>query len=111
MTQRWNRYLRCPACGEQVSAEQPVDAWIRNHPELDSRRDGIVISDSDKWVHRYGVRVKGELNRDVQYIMLVEIKTFARRENGSQADTLGIVNQLIRTVAWRFQRDHGRFTP
>lgn len=109
MTPPWRQYVPCPVCGAQVSTEQPIDAWIRNHSQLQSD-DGIVISDSDKWVHRYAVRTKGQLNRDVQYIMLVEIKTFARKESASQSDTLGIVNQLIRTVAWKFQRDSGRFT-
>lgn len=109
MTPPWNQYVPCPVCGAQVSTEQPIDAWIRNHPELDSKRDGIVISDSDKWVHRYLVRTKGADPREVQYLMLIEIKAHGACEDDSQSDTLAIVNQLLRTVAWKFQRDAGRF--
>lgn len=111
MTSRWRGRVSCPECGAQVSTEQPIDAWIRNHPDLDSRKDGIVITDGDKFVHRYHVRTKGGWSdRSVQYFMLLELKTFGADESLSQADTHSMFNQLMRTVAWRFQRGQsGRF--
>lgn len=111
MTAReWRSYVPCPVCGAQVSTEQPIDEWIRAHPDLDSQREGVVIADGDKIVHRYHVRTKGRSDRGVQYIMQLELKTFCAKETPSQQDTLSIWNQINRTVAWKFQRQQGRFT-
>ncbi len=108
MTARWRQYVPCPACGAQVPAEYPFDAWVRAHPELDSIRDGIVITDGDKWVHRYAIRTGGATDKSVQYLMSVEVKTFERDLTPSQRDTLHMINALLRTTPWKEQRLNGR---
>jgi hypothetical protein len=45
------------------------------------------------------------------YLMLVEVKTNGATVNQAQRDLLTIVNQLLRTVAWKDQRTDGRFDP
>lgn len=90
-------------------AEHPFDAWVRSKPELDSVRECIVITDTDKWIHRYGFRrTKWGVDREVQYLMMVERKTHGADMTDSQRDTLHIVNQLLGTVPWKEQRLLGR---
>jgi len=110
MTPPWREYIPCPACGAQVSTEQPFDAWVRLHDQLDSVKDGINITDGDKIVHRYMVRTGGVRDKTVQYLMSLEVKAFEADMKLNQKDTLHIWNQLIRTVHWKTQRDKGRFT-
>lgn len=101
MTKQWNG----------AAPEDPFNAWVRAHPRLDSRTDHMVITDSDMWVHRYAIRHRGGVLRDVQYVMLVEWKTHGADLTPSQRDTLHIVNQLLRTERWRDQRVNGQFAP
>jgi len=108
MTADWRQYVGCPVCGAQVSTEYPFDTWVRQHPDLESIKDGIVITDGDKWVHRYAVRTGGAADRSVQYLMSVEVKTFERDLSDSQRDTLAIINALLRTTPWKEQRLGGR---
>jgi hypothetical protein len=49
------------------------------------------------------------VDRNVQYLMLVEIKTHGRVIESAQRDLLLLVNQLLRTVPWKEQRAVGRF--
>jgi hypothetical protein len=107
MTRQWRETVPCPKCGMRVSTESAFDRWVRNHERLDSVRDGVVITDGDKHVHRCHIRVKGESIRDVQYLMDIEVKAFGRDMTDSQRDTLHIHNQLLRTNGWKKQL--GRF--
>ncbi len=108
MTTDWREYTGCPACGAQVSTEYPFDAWVRTHPDLESIKDGIVITDGDKWIHRCAIRTGGVADKSVQYLMSVEVKSFARDLKPSQRDTLAIINVLLRTMPWKEQRSNGR---
>lgn len=110
MTTGWREVVDCPRCGLSVSTEAPIKAWIRSNEHLDSRRACLCIGDSDLWVQRYGTRLtpKG-VDRAVQYLMLVEIKTHGGRLNPAQRDLLLIVNDLLRTKAWKDQREAGAF--
>lgn len=51
MTTDWREYTGCPACGAQVSTEYPFDAWVRTHPDLESIKDGIVITDEEEFLY------------------------------------------------------------
>lgn len=93
-----------------MSTEQPIKAWIRANRDLDSRRACLCVGDSDLWVQRYGTRShQSGIDRNVMYLMLVEIKTHARDLDASQRDMLHVINQLLRTNPWREQRDGGKF--
>lgn len=111
MTAEWRETVPCQHCGVPTSTEQPIKAWIRKHEELDSRKHCLCIGDSDLWVQKYGTRTwHNGVDRDLMYLMLVEIKTHGRDLNSAQRDLLHMVNQLLRTNPWKEQRDGGRFT-
>lgn len=110
MTAEWRETTPCLRCGTAVDTEQPVKAWIRKHEGLDSREQCLCIGDSDLWVQRYGVRRGNRgADRDVMYLMLVEVKTNGAKVNAAQRDMLVIVNDLLRTVAWKDHRADGKF--
>jgi hypothetical protein len=110
VTTEWRETAPCLNCGVPVSTEQPVKAWIRAHRDLDSRRACLCIGDSDLWVQKYGTR-RGTngVDREVMYIMLVEVKTHGRVLDDSQRELLGFVSELLRTKPFREQRINGRF--
>lgn len=66
--------------------------WVRNNPRLESIQQGIVVVDSDLWIHRY----KSVAGRSYQFVMLVEVKEFGAVVSEYQRDTLHIINQLLR---------------
>lgn len=113
MTTAWREVVKCPKCGNLVSTEPPIKAWIRMHQDLDSRNACLCIGDCDLWVQRYGTRRTrfSGVDRDVQYLMLVEIKTHGKDLEKPQRDLLHTVNQLLRTKWWTEKRDNGRFVP
>jgi hypothetical protein len=112
MTTDWRETTPCPHCGVPVSTEQPIKAWIRKHEDLDSRRHCLCIGDSDLWVQKYGERRwHNGVDRSAMNLMLIEIKTHARDLNDPQRDLLYIVDQVVRTKAWKDQRVNGRFVP
>lgn len=111
MTAEFREVVPCPECGMAVSTEQPIKAWIRGHDQLDSRRACLCIGDSDLWIHKYGTRStrwRG-VRRDVQYLMLVEIKTHDADMTSAQRDLMWTVDQLLRSVSRSEQRAVGRF--
>lgn len=113
MTTAWREVVPCPKCGNLVSTEPPIKAWIRTHKDLDSVGQCLCIGDCDLWVQRYGTRqtrTRG-VDRDVQYLMLIEIKTHGKDLETPQRDLLHTVNQLLRTKPWKERRDNGRFVP
>lgn len=71
-------------------------AWIRNNPNLDSSRAGLVFTDSDLWCHKYFAHVDRNGTRDVQCLMLIEVKEFGADISETQQDTLHIINQVLR---------------
>jgi hypothetical protein len=109
MTTPWREVVPCGRCGVPVSTETPIKAWIRSHENLDSRQACLCIGDSDLWVHRYGTREGPRVDRDVKYLMLVEIKTHGRDLNAQLRDLYLIINDLLRTNTWKVQRDNGQF--
>lgn len=84
------------------SLETPFSAWVREHPELESKGNRLSITDSDLWCHRFSLRDerrRGEASdiRDaVDHIMLVEIKTFFGEQRYAQRDTLAVIDALLR---------------
>lgn len=70
--------------------------WIRDNPRLDSVRDGLCCTDSDLWVHRYCTKVDRVGTRELQHIMLIEVKTFGRQVPPAQEDTYHLIDQILR---------------
>jgi hypothetical protein len=82
--------------------EEPWRAWIRRHKDLDSVRAGLAVTDSDMWFHLYLSKTDSVGTREVQHIMLTEWKTYGAGIGASQADTLQVVDAVLRTTGSRF---------
>ena len=95
MTRSFRATMVCQACGEEFSAEHPVLQWIRNNPRLDSKKYGLSITDIDLTIHQYKTHwdVVGE--RNVENIMDVEIKTYNKKIQYAQRDTLILRHQVF----------------
>ena len=95
MTRQFNSRIRCQHCGNLTTEESPMERWIRNHPRLDSK-NGVVRFDVDILLHRFKVTsdLKGE--REIEFMMFIEVKTFGAELTRAQRDTLGLLNQTLR---------------
>ncbi len=90
-----SRYLRkgrCKECGEPHWFRDWVGEFCA------SSRDGLNVSDFDLALHRFK-RVTDSLGcRDVEHLMIAEIKTADERLGANQRDTLSVVSGLISTI-------------
>lgn len=96
MTRTFKENIQCPECGHWHTVETPFERWMRNHPELDSTRAGIVRFDCDILLHRYLTPTDKKGVRDIQCVMFVEVKTFMGELTDSQQDTLSLFSQFLR---------------
>ena len=60
--------------------QEPWAAWVQRNPRLDSVRDGLCCTNSDLWVHKYRTYVDNVGTRELQHIMLIEVKTYGIRK-------------------------------
>jgi len=95
MTRQFNSRIRCECCGCMTSEESPMERWIRNHKTLDSR-NGIVRFDIDILLHRFKTVSDAKGDRDIEFMMFIEVKTFCAELSDAQQDTLSLMNQLLR---------------
>lgn len=70
----------------------PFGRWLRDQPELDSRRHSLSIQNLDYVIHAYQRKRRG---KNCQCIMLIEEKRFNGRSSAAQADTHGVLDQLL----------------
>jgi hypothetical protein len=75
--------------------ETHFERWMRNEHLLDSKL-GIVRYDLDILLHRYMTLTDGFGDRTIQALMFVEVKTWDAKPSPSQADTLHLMNQVLR---------------
>lgn len=87
----------CSRCGQKVDMERPWQRWVRNNPRLDSIQRGLSIQDIDMWIHQYKTFVDRVGTREVNNLMLVEVKEGGGLLDYAQRDTLLITDQLLRT--------------
>ena len=99
MTRRYEEEFHCPNCKTWHTRETEFGRWIRNNPELDSRKHGMCVVDVDyvlhtekKWIHKY----RNNESRCIQCIMYIEIKTRGADLTDSQRDTWFVINQFFR---------------
>lgn len=112
-TLQYRRRIACHNCGASINIEDAWKKWIRNNPNLDSLEHGIYIMDTDMWVHKFGKR-RGVLpgwDRDVQYLMKIEVKTNGAEVHSEQRDTITLVDNLLRTKPWKEHRIGGQLVP
>jgi len=81
--------------------ESPFSRWIRAHPDLDSIKERLSVSDCDYWIHQYRAHRDRVGSRAVDSIMLVELKTWCADVGYAQRDTLHLVHQLLRLSSVR----------
>ena len=92
MTKPFNQQFHCPNCNTWQSQESIFSRWIRNNPHLESA-DGYSVSDQDYWIHKYKT---DDRDRQLQLMMMVEIKTLGGTVSAAQRDTLYLANQIMR---------------
>jgi len=99
MTRLFGDLWECPnpACGVTHAKETLFSQWLRSHPGIESR-DGFVVYDCDFIIHRYKTYTdkKTKLSRELQCIMIVEVKTYGAVASLSQKDTLWTISQFLR---------------
>lgn len=78
------------------NTQEPWAAWIQRNPNLDSVRASLCCTNSDLWVHRYKSHVDKVGTRELQHLMLIEVKTHGRQVPSAQADTYHLVDQILR---------------
>ncbi len=76
--------------------QEPWAAWVQKNPRLDSVREGLCCTNSDLWVHKYRTHVDNVGTRELQHIMLIEVKTFGKDVPTAQADTYHLIDQILR---------------
>lgn len=67
------------------------NAWLRSTPRIHGSGDGMVITDIDAVIHRYGYKIDGTMDRTQQYVMMIEVKNSEeaiRVKAKAQQDTL-----------------------
>ncbi len=112
-TLQFRQSIDCHNCGATNNIEEPWKKWIRNNPSLDSLQHGISIMDTDMWVHKFGKR-RGRFkgwDRDIQYLMKVEVKTHGKEVQAAQQDTINAVDALLRTKPLSEFRADGQLIP
>lgn len=95
MTRTFNQKIRCPKCNYEHTAETDFERWVRNNRELDSSA-GIVRFDLDVLLHRYKVPRDGKGDRNLQFMMFIEVKSMLAEPSDAQRDTLSALNQILR---------------
>lgn len=93
MTRPFNIHVQCANCGCMTTAETGFSRWIRERDDLDSRDAGIVCNDIDYVIHKYKT---ADDSRDLQLLMVVEVKTRGAEPGPTQKDTIGLLDQFLR---------------
>lgn len=105
-TSKINQYLTC--------LETAFSQWIREHPELDSKKHGLSISDLDWVIHQYKEPEDSRNgSRKINNLMLIEEKRFGAEKSFAQDDTLfHILDGLLKSITNEKQRSkrasHGK---
>ena len=84
--------------------------WTREHHDLDARKDKLSVTDNDFWFHKYvsrNERFTSPLSTWIEWIMLVEEKSYSANVPYSQRDTLSIVDALMRAASVKNGRRRG----
>lgn len=107
MTRLFNDQWQCPSCGVKHAKETLFKQWVRAHPGIEST-EGFVVYDCDQIIHRYKTYDRNGRTRELQCIMLVEIKTYGAEPEKAQRDTLGLMGQFLRNRRQNIHKSKGR---
>src|SRR5215813_10481467 len=96
MTTEFHQMITCPKCRYELTIETDSGRWMRDHPRLDSRSEGFVLTNCDHIVLRFK---NDRTGKDVQTMMVVEIKEHGKELGDCQAEIFHFFNQAIRWTA------------
>ena len=88
-------------------SDTPFGQWLRQQPDLDSHQEGLVISDSDWMFQKYRMNIVDNVGtRELQFLMMVEVKTRCGEPSSSQQETLFFYHQMLnrKTMLRRINR-------
>lgn len=114
MTRRFGEIVDCEHCGKRTTKENAFSRWYRSHRgagRILSSAEGNNVCDLDFVIHRSSIRdSRGIKDKSVQYLMVVEVKTYDSEVTDSQRDTLWMIDQLLITQERPSKsRNNGRF--
>ncbi len=75
--------------------DSPFSDWLRNHPEIDSQRTALYLTDIDYTFCKFRPWVDTEGTREVKLMLDVEAKTFGRSPDREQQEVLFFRHQLL----------------
>lgn len=90
--QRHIRKQRCPACGEPHWFKDWVGRFCAKS------KDGLCVSDFDLVFHRFRISKDALGQRDVEHLMVVEVKTENETLGAPQRDTLSAANAIFNAM-------------
>jgi len=82
--------------GRRDDGGTPFGRWLREHPDLDARTSDLSATDSDMWVHKFRLRDERGAKVAIDHLMLIEVKCFQAQVPFSQADTLNVIDLVLR---------------
>ena len=110
MTRTVGQRVNCPACGREHTVQSGFHRWIMNNDRLDSRKDGICVTDNDAVILKYKDAFDkcgwAAGQRKVNHLMHVEIKSRGADTTFAQADTLRILDSVMMRTPLRRQRQN-----
>lgn len=88
--------------------DTPFGRWMRNQGRITGTMPStaFVSSDCDHIIHRYKTVVDGEGTRDVQALMILEVKTNGAKPRFSQVDSMWLMHLCANTSKPRRQVVH-----
>ena len=89
-------------------SDAPFCAWLREQKRELPSKDyesviGISVTDCDLILHRFKTEVDSEGTREIQAIMMLEVKTRNADPTFAQIDTLKVFHNTIRRKPWEDQ--------
>lgn len=96
--------------GRRSSLEEtPFGRWVRQQDSIDSHQHGLVVTDADWIFQKYKTNVDVLGARNVQLMMICEVKTFGATPGASQVETLFFLHQS--TCCMRERKRPGGLSP
>jgi hypothetical protein len=77
--------------------DKPFNDWLRKHPNLESYIQKLYSCDIDQVFLKYETNVDNLGTRDVKLMLEVEIKSYGKKPDNEQLETLFFRHQLLNT--------------
>jgi hypothetical protein len=101
MTNYFEQKITCPFCRNEITLEDDHNRWMREQELLDSWKHGFVLTNCDHIIVRWK---RPWVERLVQTMMIVEVKTYGKRPDKCQEEILGFFSDTMPEVTYPFSR-------